>query len=74
MCLVADLSPAMNAAFLLGDLDFPSSFDNFAAMRSFFRCSSLGKGEQEADEEDELDEVFEEDELLVGEEMLAGKD
>ena len=37
----------MNAAFLLGDLDFPSSFDNFAAMRSFFRCSSLGNDDGE---------------------------
>ena len=57
-------------AFLLGDLDFPSNFDNFAAMRSFFRCSSLGKA-IEADEV-ELDE--EEEQLLVGEEMPAGKD
>ena len=56
-------------AFLLGDLDFPSNFDNFAAMRSFFRCSSLGKAE---DDEVELDE--EEEQLLVGEEMPAGKD
>ena len=58
-------------AFLLGDLDFPSNFDNFAAMRSFFRCSSLGKAAKEAADEVELDE--EEDELLVGEEMPAGK-
>ena len=56
-------------AFLLGDLDFPSNFDNFAAMRSFFRCSSLGKAEAD---EVELDE--EEEQLLVGEEMPAGKD
>ena len=58
-------------AFLLGDLDFPSNFDNFAAMRSFFRCSSLGKAEAN-DDEAELDE--EEEQLLVGEEMPAGKD